>query len=241
LKTDRPAILAMNLGQTDQIAHTGDWPGYLHALWVADSLVFDLWTKIQADTALAGKTALIVTNDHGRHDDAHGGFQNHGDGCTGCRTVQLLALGPDFRTGYVSAASVRQIDIAPTCGALLGIPTPYAAGVVMDSLLVVPHTLVGVEALVPPAALRLTTPAPNPSRSVVSLSLDVPGAGVLVVDVLDAQGRRVAVLERGPAGPGRRAIVWTGTTDRGQRAPAGIYFVRARMNGRQTAARVVLR
>ena len=81
-----------------------DWTGYLAALQRADSLVYDLWLTIQSDTALAGRTTLFVTNDHGRHDDAHGGFANHGCGCDGCRRLQMLALGPDFRTGLVSTA-----------------------------------------------------------------------------------------------------------------------------------------
>ena len=239
--TDRPAILALNLGDTDIIAHSGDWLGYLRALQVADSLVCDLWTKIEADTGLAGRTTLFVTNDHGRHDDAHGGFQNHGDDCEGCRHVQMLALGPDFKTGFVSTARMQPVDIAPTVGVLLGIAVPYATGHVMDDLLRVPHGTLDVGGEPAPERLRFAAPIPNPAPGAVSLSLDVPGAGDLAVDVLDAQGRRVATLERGSAGPGRRAITWSGRTGTGHRAAPGAYFVRARMAGRQAATRVVLR
>jgi hypothetical protein len=238
LLSGHPVILAMNLADTDRIAHTGDWAGYLRAILVADSLVYDLWTKIQADTALAGRTTLFVTNDHGRHDDAHGGFQNHGDGCDGCRHVELLVMGPDTRKGYVSATRMQQIGIAPLCGRLLGIPTPYAADTAMNELLL--GTVDVRDGPVPPR-LWFAPPVPNPSRGVVSLALDVPGSGTLLVDVLDAQGRRVAVLEQGGTGPGRRLICWTGTTGSGPRAAAGTYFIRARMSGWQASARVVLR
>jgi hypothetical protein len=133
--SDHPVILAINLADTDRIAHGGDWAGYLRAIQVADSLVYDLWVKIQADTVLAGHTTLFVTNDHGRHDDDHGGCANHGDGCEGCRRVELLVMGPDSRTGYVSATRMQSIGIAPTCGRLLGIPTPCAADSAMSDLL----------------------------------------------------------------------------------------------------------
>lgn len=241
LTADRPAIMALNLAETDMIAHSGSWPGYLRALQVADSLVYDLWTKIEADTGLAGQTTLFVTNDHGRHDDTHGGFAHHGDYCAGCRRIQLLALGPDFKTGRVSTAAMQPVDIVPTVGVLLGIAVPYATGHVMDDLLLVPSIPLDVRGEPAPERLRFAAPVPNPAPDAVSLSLEVPAAGDLAVDVLDAQGRRIATLERGSAGPGRRAITWSGRTGTGHRAAPGAYFVRARIAGHQTATRVVLR
>jgi hypothetical protein len=92
-----------------------------------------------------------------------------------------------------------------------------------------------------PERLRFAEPVPNPARGAVRLSLEVPGAGDLAVDVLDTQGRRIATLERGSAQPGRRTITWSGRTGAGHRAAPGAYFVRARMAGQQAATRVVLR
>jgi hypothetical protein len=241
LVADRPAILAMNLAQTDISAHSGSWPAYLNSLQAADSLVYDLWAKIEADTGLAGRTTLFVTNDHGRHDDAHGGFQNHGDGCAGCRRVQMLALGPDFKSGVVSPADMQPVDIAPTVGLLLGFPLPFATGHwLVDLLLELPGPL-GVGGGPVPTRLRFAAPVPNPTRGAVSLSLDVPAAGELAVDVLDAQGRRIVTIAQGRVGPGRRAIAWSGRDHEGHRAGPGAYFVRARLGGRQAAVRVVLR
>ena len=241
LLAGHPALVALNLGWTDVIAHSGDWPGYLAALQTADSLVYHLWQTVQSDTALAGRTTLFVTNDHGRHDDLHGGFQNHGDGCDGCRHVQLLALGPDFKTGFVSTAAMEPVDIATTVAELLGFPLPYATGHVMDDLLLVPHgTLDAGRDPVGPR-LRFAAPVPNPARGAVAFALDVPVAGVLTVDVLDTQGRSVATLERGATAAGRRPLTWSGRTSAGRRAAPGAYFVRARMAGMQAATRVVIR
>jgi hypothetical protein len=241
LLADHPAVVGLNLAQTDISGHTGSWSAYLAALQKADSLVCDLWTKIEADTALAGRTTMFVTNDHGRHDDEHGGFQSHGCGCVGCRRVQLLALGPDFKTGFVSTARMQPVDIVPTVGVLLGFAAPYATGQVMDDLLLVPPGLLGVGGEPAPERLRFAPPIPNPTQGAVCLSLEVPGAGSLAVDVLDAQGRRIAALEPGSAGPGHRTITWSGRTGAGHRAAPGAYFVRARMAGRQAATRVVIR
>jgi flagellar hook assembly protein FlgD len=60
------------------------------------------------------------------------------------------------------------------------------------------------------------------------------------LDVLDVGGRRVKALASGDRlGPGAHEIEWDGATDRGDRAPEGIYFVRLRMGSVQLTRRVV--
>jgi hypothetical protein len=241
LLADRPAVLAIHLGAPDMVAHSGDWIGYLGAIQAADSLVGDLWARIEADTGLAGRTALFVTNDHGRHDEEHGGFQDHGDECPGCRRIEMLAVGPDFKPGFVSGLLCQSVDVVPTAGVLLGVPTPLATGRVMDDLLLEPTgpPSLGVPPPVPPAVLAFAPPAPNPARGSVRLLLRVPGPGWLTVEVLDLQGRRVALLDQGAAGPGTLRLGWDGRSAGGLPAPPGVYVVRARMAGRRALARLV--
>ena len=69
-----------------------------------------------------------MTNDHGRHEDAHGGFKNHGDSCEGCRHIMLLAIGPRFTPGVEIKEPAYQIDIAPTAAEILGIAFPSVEG-----------------------------------------------------------------------------------------------------------------
>ena len=240
LLAERPALLAMDLAQTDIVAHTGDWEGYLAALQRADSLIYDLWLTIRSDTALAERTALFVTNDHGRHDDEHGGFVSHGCGCDGCCRVQLLALGPGFRTDVVSPLLWQPVDIAPTIGALLGFATPLATGRVMTDLFT-PQDPVAAPPGDAAPGLRFGSPAPRPARGAVRIPLDVPQAGRLLVEVLDAQGRRVATLADGDVATGRRVLAWSGRGCGGRRAAPGAYFVHAQLGDLATTARVVLR
>src|SRR5262245_61557813 len=134
----KPTLMLLHLGEPDVWGHALAWDNYNHALHTCDSLVWRLWNDIQADPELSGRTTLFVTNDHGRHDDAHGGYQNHGDGCTGCRHIMMLMAGPDCFSGYTSAAHHDQRAIARTAAYLLGVPMPFADGAVMDDLLLEP-------------------------------------------------------------------------------------------------------
>ncbi len=131
-----PSILVLYLADVDHAGHRGDWKAYTSCIMTTDSIVAELWEKLQSDPYYAGKTDVIVTNDHGRDDDEHGGFRDHGCWCEGCRHVMFLGLGPDFRTGYVSYEHADLRDIAPTIGEVMGFETPYATGRVLHEVLV---------------------------------------------------------------------------------------------------------
>ncbi len=78
---------------------------------------------------------MFVINDHGRHDDAHGGFSGHGDTCFGCRHVMLLAIGPDVAQGvHVDSADASITDVAVTAGELLGFDPVYSTGRILYEL-----------------------------------------------------------------------------------------------------------
>jgi photosystem II stability/assembly factor-like uncharacterized protein len=92
----------------------------------------------------------------------------------------------------------------------------------------------------PPAGVRLSAPAPNPSRGDARLDLSLDGdARRAEVEVYDAAGRVVRRLRAGPLGRGTHAVVWDGRDTRGARVAAGVYFVRARVDGAVRLRRVV--
>lgn len=135
LETDQPNLMLINFKQPDAAGHTGDSLDYLQGIFDTDNYVNLLWNFIQSNAHYKNKTALIVTNDHGRHTAGHlDGFVSHGDDCAGCRHIEFLALGPDFKKNYISTAAYQQIDIAPTIGYLLGFKMPFGNGKVMYEL-----------------------------------------------------------------------------------------------------------
>ncbi|MBI5711134.1 MAG: hypothetical protein HZC42_12665 [Candidatus Eisenbacteria bacterium] len=89
-----------------------------------------------------------------------------------------------------------------------------------------------------PTALSLARPAPNPSLGGVVLRFTLPAAGRARLEVLDLAGRRVwqagGNLEAGP-----HAWRWDGTTTGGDRARAGLYFVRLATPWGERGARLI--
>jgi hypothetical protein len=139
LREKRPAITMVALAAPDIYGHMGMFPEYVEAIRRADALVARLWTEIEFDPALGGRTALFVTSDHGRHLDEKGGFQDHGCDCAGCRRIPFFAIGAGIRPG-VALAGGRQVDIAPTVARLLGFPMPEVEGRVLEEILAPPGT-----------------------------------------------------------------------------------------------------
>ena len=95
-------------------------------------MALDLWETIQSDSVFRNKTTLLITNDHGRHlDDVKDGFISHGDNCSGCRKISLIALGPDFKTGVDIENHYDLLDLNATAAELLQINMPTARGEVI--------------------------------------------------------------------------------------------------------------
>lgn len=130
-----PSLCYVLFPEVDATGHAGDTTKYLGAIQQVDSLIFRLYKKIMNDPLYKDQTAIIITSDHGRHDDAHGGWKEHGDFCHGCRHLAFMALGPDFKKGEVIPTVHDQIDIVPTISHLLGFPVPFAQGDVLTEML----------------------------------------------------------------------------------------------------------
>ena len=231
-----PRLVYLYLAGVDGAGHSGSWAQYTSAIAVADGIVGDLWTWLEADTFYAGRTDVFVTNDHGRHDDAHGGFQGHGDGCPGCRTIMLLALGPDFAAGRACAGPRSLTDLAPTVGEVLGFTMPWATGSAMTDLFA-PDT--GVPPAPPGPALGLAL-APNPWDGRQRVAWTLPRAGDLELDLVDLAGRvRRSVRLRG-APAGRGTLDWEPRDDRGVALEPGVYLARLRQGATGATLRTVI-
>ena len=131
-----PKLLVINLLGPDANGHARKWEGYLDAITETDAMVGDLWAELQGLPAYRGRTALFITNDHGRHlDGIKDGFVNHEDDCPGCRHIELLAIVPGVAGGQVIARERDHTDLAVTIAKLIGTDLPASPGVVIPELI----------------------------------------------------------------------------------------------------------
>jgi len=72
------------------------------------------------------------------------------------------------------------------------------------------------------------------------LRLLAPASCVVRVEVFDVQGRSIRTLYDGTAGSSGVRLSWDGTTDHGDRAHAGLYWIRAQSGAVTRESRLIL-
>jgi hypothetical protein len=77
----------------------------------------------------------------------------------------------------------------------------------------------------PPASLTLTN-YPNPFNPVTTVSYTLPAAGQTKIEVFNVRGQLVKTLIDGNQAPGAYTVIWNGSTDDGNHAASGVYFIR---------------
>ncbi|MEO8151402.1 MAG: sulfatase [Bacteroidia bacterium] len=134
LTTFHPHFAFISFKQPDMSGHLNDWNGYLTGLKQSDDYAYLIWQLLQSDPHYKDKTALFITNDHGRHlDSVANGFVSHGDNCSGCRHIMLLAAGPDFKKNATIDKHYGLTDINATISYLFGLKNT-GQGVVIEEL-----------------------------------------------------------------------------------------------------------
>ena len=100
-------------------------------------------------------------------------------------------------------------------------------------------SVVGVEDGPLPPRVAWREPYPNPARATTHLRLDLPRSAHVRVSVHDLLGRTVRTLGEGTLEAGPHEWDWRGTDDAGARVPAGLYHVRAMVDGVASTRSVV--
>jgi hypothetical protein len=120
VKAEKPRLLFIGLGETDDWAHTGSYPEYLNAAHLGDSYLRQLWELVQSMPEYRGRTTLIVLPDHGRGVGAL--WTSHGEKIPESKQTWMAFLGPDTPAqGERKAADpVTESQIAATLAVLLG-------------------------------------------------------------------------------------------------------------------------
>lgn len=135
LDVRKPKVLFVNFREPDFSGHKSDWNGYIRGIQQTDSMVHEIWKFIENDPYYQGKTAMFITNDHGRHlDGVSNGYVSHGCNCEGCRRIHLWSFGPDFKQGTCLNQAAELIDVNATIGELLQLHSLKSNGRVLWEL-----------------------------------------------------------------------------------------------------------
>ena len=232
-----PHFLWVYLADVDAAGHSGDWSRYTMAIQIADSIVGLLWDRLQSNPFYKDSTYLFVTNDHGRHDDQHGGFQHHGDQCEGCRHILFLALGPGMRQNYVSN-TVRNIpDLTVTACRLLGINAIHATGQMMDEILQ-PDYLKDPKDK--PVFFSLKNNYPNPFNSSTRIEYSLSRAEHVELIIYDSAGKKIITLLNRNQMAGEHRVYWNGVNTDGLPASSGLYFYRLNVENHHQSKKMLL-
>ena len=88
-------------------------------------------------------------------------------------------------------------------------------------------------------ALDFAAPFPNPSRGEAMLAFTLPAAGKAKLTIHDVAGREIVRLADREFRAGPHRMTWSGVDERGQMAPAGIYFAKLTTPDGERVQRVV--
>jgi len=122
MKANKPRILYIAYGETDEWAHAGKYKDYLNAAHQSDAWLNQLWTYIQQDPFYKNKTALVITTDHGRGDAVKKEWTDHGRDIAGASEIWIAMMGPSIPAkGEMKVTQqVYQEQLAQTIALLLG-------------------------------------------------------------------------------------------------------------------------
>lgn len=116
----RPRILYVALGETDEWGHGRRYDLYLDAAHNSDRFLGETWQKLQGLPQYAGKTAMVVTTDHGRG-STRVDWTDHGKKVPGAEFIWIAVMGPDTPPlGERDDVETTQGQVAATIAKLVG-------------------------------------------------------------------------------------------------------------------------
>lgn len=128
MKAEKPRLLYISLGETDDWAHEGKYTEYLDSAHRVDAYLKAIWDLAQSMPEYQGQTTLIFSPDHGRGKSSKG-WKDHGQKLPESKYIWMAFLGPDTAPlgERANIPAVTQNQIAGTLAAFLG--EDYAAAV----------------------------------------------------------------------------------------------------------------
>ncbi|MDR6844703.1 sulfatase-like hydrolase/transferase [Flavobacterium granuli] len=122
LKTNKPKVLYVAFGETDEWAHAGQYRSYLDAAHQVDAWIKQIWDFVQNDPKYKNKTVLFFTTDHGRGDKIKQEWTSHGSSIQDASEIWFAAMGPGIsEKGEVKMeGQLYQQQFAQTIAKLMG-------------------------------------------------------------------------------------------------------------------------
>lgn len=112
IRAEQPRIIYVSLGETDDFAHDGNYAAYLRSAHRDDEFIGRLWNYLQTLDQYRDNTALLITTDHGRGQNADDWLHHasgraiqgylksltaYAKGIIGSDQVWFAAMGPGIR------------------------------------------------------------------------------------------------------------------------------------------------
>lgn len=121
IKTHKPRVVFLGLGETDEFAHEGKYDMYLQQAAKVDRMIAELWYYVQTDPYYKNNTTFIITTDHGRGKKP-ATWHTHGVFTKGSGDTWLALIGPGIAPqGEMKIAQQHyQKQIAATVATMLG-------------------------------------------------------------------------------------------------------------------------
>ena len=94
VKSKRPRVLFLSLGETDDWAHMGNYGEYLDSAHRVDGYLERLWQELQAMPEYRGKTTMIFLTDHGRGDGPED-WTSHGQKIPNSKNIFMGFMGDE--------------------------------------------------------------------------------------------------------------------------------------------------
>jgi Type I phosphodiesterase / nucleotide pyrophosphatase len=115
LASNRPRVLYLALGETDDWAHDGRYDRVLEAYARSDRYLAQLWNWLESQPEYKGRTHVLITTDHGRGHGAQD-WRDHGATIEGAQDVWMAFASPGMarRGEWQSHEPLSSSQIAAT-------------------------------------------------------------------------------------------------------------------------------
>jgi hypothetical protein len=122
LKTARPRVLYLALGETDDWAHDLRYDRVLQTLALTDAWFRQLWSWLQSDAQYRDNTSILITVDHGRG-RTPSDWGKHGETIDGAEETWLASIGPAWprRGEWTAAPDAYATQVAATLARAAGV------------------------------------------------------------------------------------------------------------------------